>query len=85
MEMECKIEGEEVKETQKGSAGKRLRERALDKVSSMSVAGMAMTPLCEESVKDVDTHGGLEPNLQPWTLMTDPRVDFSFCMHDFSI
>lgn len=52
MEIECKHRREEVKVTEKGREGKRLREGPLDKGSTVSVARMTMTPLCDERVKD---------------------------------
>lgn len=50
MEMECKSKRGELKKAQKGREVKRLRVRPLDKVSTLSVDGMTMTPLCEERV-----------------------------------
>lgn len=60
MEIECKSNREELKETQKDRGGKMLRERPLDKGSTLSVARMTITLLCEERVKDntVPSHKG---------------------------
>lgn len=73
-----------------------LRERPLDKVSTLSVDGMTMTPLWEGRVSQGHCHHTreLEPNLQQGTgkergddvtLKTDSSVGFSFCTHEFSI
>lgn len=58
---------EELKEAHKDGGGGRLRERPFDKVSTLSVDGMTMTPLWEWRVCQGHHTRELVPKLQQRT------------------
>ena len=62
LESECKSNRvRNGKRHKKVEGWERLRERPLDKVSTLSVCGITMTPLCEERVCQGHWHHTREP------------------------